>query len=55
MATFTVWKFDSAGGAEDALNTLERLQKEELITLEDGALVTWPEGKKKPKIIEGNR
>jgi len=49
MATFTVWKFDSAGGADDALNTLERLQKEELITLEDGAVVTWPEGKKKPK------
>ena len=49
MATFTVWKFDSAGGADDALNTLERLQKEELITLEDGAVVTWPEGKNKPK------
>jgi uncharacterized membrane protein len=49
MATFTVWKFDSAGGADDALNTLERLQKEELITLEDGAVVSWAEGKKKPK------
>ena len=31
MATFTVWKFDSAGGADEALATLERLQKEELI------------------------
>src|SRR5436190_12163044 len=30
MATFTVWKFDSAGGADEALATLERLQKEEL-------------------------
>jgi uncharacterized membrane protein len=49
MATFTVWKFDSAGGAENALATLERLQKEELIQVIDGAVVTWPEGAKKPK------
>jgi uncharacterized membrane protein len=49
MATLTVWKFDSAGGAENALGQLERMQKEELIQLDDGAYVYWPEGKKKPK------
>lgn len=49
MATLTVWKFRTAGGADDALHTLERLQKEELITVHDGAVVTWPEGAKKPK------
>src|SRR5262245_65285170 len=49
MATFTVWKFDSATGADDTLSTLERLQKEELIQVLDGAVVSWPEGKKKPK------
>jgi len=49
MATLTVWKFDSAGGAQNALTTLERLQKEELLQINDGAYVTWPEGKKKPK------
>ena len=49
MATFTVWQFDSAEGAEGALSTLERLQKEELITVEDAAVVSWPEGAKKPK------
>jgi uncharacterized membrane protein len=49
MATLTVWKFGTAGGADDALNTLERLQKEELIKVHDGAVVTWPEGAKKPK------
>jgi uncharacterized membrane protein len=49
MATFTVWKFDSAGGADEVLSTLERLQKEELIQVLDGATVSWPEGKKKPK------
>lgn len=49
MATMTVWKFGSAEGAEQALDTLEQLQKEELIQVLDGAVVSWPEGKKKPK------
>ncbi|HXV91908.1 MAG TPA: DUF1269 domain-containing protein [Pseudonocardia sp.] len=49
MATLTVWKFDTADGAREALQTLERLQKQELIRLEDGAIVTWPEGRKKPR------
>jgi uncharacterized membrane protein len=49
MATLTVWKFPTASGAEDALHTVERLQKEELITIHDGAVVTWPTGAKKPK------
>jgi uncharacterized membrane protein len=49
MATLSVWKFQSAGGAEDALHTLERLQKEELVQVHDGAVVTWPDGSKKPK------
>src|SRR3954453_23030774 len=49
MATLTVWKFDSAGGADGAVVTLERLAKEELIKIHDAATVSWPEGKKKPK------
>jgi uncharacterized membrane protein len=49
MATLTVWKFDSAGGASNALAQLERMQKEELLTINDGAVVYWAEGKKKPK------
>ena len=49
MATLTVWKFDSAGGAQSALAQLERMQKEELVQVNDAAYVTWPEGKKKPK------
>jgi uncharacterized membrane protein len=49
MATLTVWKFDTAGGAGNALALLERMQKEELVQIIDGAYVTWPEGKKKPK------
>jgi uncharacterized membrane protein len=49
VATFTVWQFDSAEGAGNALGTLERLQKEELIDIQDGATVSWREGDKKPK------
>jgi uncharacterized membrane protein len=49
MATLTAWKFDSAGGAENALGLLERMQKQELVQINDGAYVYWEEGKKKPK------
>jgi uncharacterized membrane protein len=49
MATLTAWKFDTAEGADAALGTLERLQREQLITLIDGAVVTWPASAKKPK------
>jgi len=49
MATLTAWKFDSAGGAERALELLQRLQKEELIQINDAAYAYWPEGRKKPK------
>jgi uncharacterized membrane protein len=45
----TVWKFDSAGGAESALELLERLQKEELSRIDDAAYVSWPTDRKKPK------
>ena len=49
MTTLTVWKFDSEGGARNALQVLERLQKQELIQIVDGAIVTWPPARKKPK------
>jgi len=49
VATLTVWKFPDALGADRAEATLERLQKEELIKVHDAAVVSWPEGKKKPK------
>ncbi len=49
MATLTVLKFENAGGAETMLDTLKALSKQELIKIHDAAIVTWPEGKKKPK------
>ena len=49
QATLTVWKFDTAEGADEASRTLERLARANLVTLVDAATVAWPEGKKKPK------
>lgn len=49
MASLTVWKFETAGGAQEALDKLVSLSKQQLITVQDAAIVTWPEGKKKPK------
>lgn len=49
MATLTVLKFETADGAEKALHVVKDLSKQNLINLHDAAIVTWPEGKKKPK------
>ena len=49
MASLTVWKFETADGAEKALAQVQALSKQQLITVQDAAIVTWAEGKKKPK------
>jgi uncharacterized membrane protein len=49
MATLTVWKFDDADRAEQILGQLQDLQKQGLITVHDGAIVSWPTSAKKPK------
>ncbi len=49
MATLSVLKFETPSGAEEALELVQSLQKQQLITLQDAAIVTWPEGAKKPK------
>jgi len=49
MATLTVLKFDSPEGAGQMLQQIQRLQREELIKLQDAAIVSWPVGKKSPK------
>jgi uncharacterized membrane protein len=50
MATMTVWKFDTAEGADIATATLKDLQRQELIQIHDAAVVTYPPGARKPKI-----
>jgi uncharacterized membrane protein len=49
MAALTVWKFDTVEGAGEALTKLESLSKQQLVTIEDAAIVYWEPGKKKPK------
>jgi uncharacterized membrane protein len=49
MATLTVLKFKTPNGADQMLNQIKSLQKQELITLQDAAIVSWPKGKKSPK------
>ena len=49
MATLTVLKFPTADGADQMLGTIQSLQKQQLITIQDAAIVEWEQGKKKPK------
>ena len=46
MATLVVFEFPTAEGADIMLNTLEGLQKQQLIQIQDGAILTWPAGAK---------
>ena len=54
MATLTVLKFPTADGADKMLGTIQSLQKQQLITIQDAAIVTWAAGKKKPKTRQLN-
>lgn len=50
MATLTVWRFDTATGASQAIEKLGGLQKQQLVEIYDAATVSWPKGRKKPQI-----
>jgi uncharacterized membrane protein len=49
MATLLALKFDRPDGADSVLGTLQQLQSQELIQIQDAAIVSWEQGKKKPK------
>jgi uncharacterized membrane protein len=49
MATLSVLKFPTADGAQHMEGTLLELHKQRLIEVQDAAIVTWPQGAKKPK------
>jgi uncharacterized membrane protein len=49
MATLSVLKFNDPYGADRVLIALQGLQERQMINLQDAAVVSWPEGKKKPK------
>ena len=48
MATLSVLKFDDPYGAERVMIALQGMQEREMITLEDAAVVSWPQGNRKP-------
>jgi len=48
MATITGFKFDTPDGAAKMVDLVQDLSKQQLIVLQDAAIVVWPEGKKKP-------
>lgn len=49
MTTLTVWKFDDATGASQALSKFGELKKQQPVEIQGAAIVEWPDGKKKPK------
>lgn len=54
MATFTVWKFDSPDGADNAVSVLKGAQSERLITILDHAVVSWPADRNAPRTSWGH-
>ncbi len=52
MSTLTVWKFKTSEGAEKALAKLNELQKQQLIQVLDAAIVSWPQGRKRPRTYQ---
>src|SRR5580693_1900840 len=49
MAALTVWEFGEPFGADAALERVQGLQEQNLITVRDAAVVSWEAGKSKPR------
>jgi uncharacterized membrane protein len=45
MSTLTVWKFQSAEGAEKSEAALKSLERAGPVEIPDAAVVTWPGGR----------
>jgi len=52
MNTLTVWTFPTAEGADEAVDRLRALAGEGRIGVDDAAVVSWPESRRKPKVRE---
>lgn len=48
MATLSVLKFNDPYGADRVMVALQGMQERQMIPLEDAAVVSWPQGKRKP-------
>src|SRR5262245_54318626 len=49
MATLTVFKFETPDGADKGLTLMQNLMKQNLIQVHDAAVVSWPQGARKPR------
>jgi uncharacterized membrane protein len=49
VATLTAVKFPTDSGARAVLDTLKDLQRQQLITIHDAAIVEWPPDRRKPR------
>jgi len=48
MTAFTVWKFDDPEGAQQAYEILRGAERDNVVTVVDHAIVSWPEGANQP-------
>ena len=49
MATLTAWAFPGVYDAENASQRLQQLQAQELIKIEDAAVVSWERARRSPR------
>jgi uncharacterized membrane protein len=54
VETLTVWKFPNPTEADEVLLRLEQLEDQDLIQINDAAVVSWPEGHRKPSTRQVN-
>ena len=52
MTTQTAWRFTGTEGADDAVLTLTQLDAQELIDLQDVAVIRWPQYATQPTALE---
>ena len=53
MSSLVVFTFPTQGGAQEVLDVVKQLQREQLLELEDAAVV-WREPDGKPKVKQAN-
>ena len=52
MCTFTVWTFPSPDGADEAVRILRPRAEQGRVSIDDAALISWPETARKPAMRE---
>jgi uncharacterized membrane protein len=55
MATLSVLKFNDPHGADRVLLALQGMQEQQMINVEDAAIVSCPQGKERPLVPQGHQ